>query len=66
MTAPSRPAPRPEATEPVLRPDVVTVLPTASLWQAFARTCFTCGASPVGRFPDGSPRYDHRHPPARL
>jgi hypothetical protein len=25
--------------------------------------CATCGRPPVGRFPDGSPRYDHGHLP---
>ena len=66
MTTPSRPAPRPESAEPVLRPDVVTFLPTASLWRAFARTCFTCGARPASRWPDKSPLYACHHPPARL
>lgn len=30
-------------------------------WDGFS--CYSCGADPVGTFRDGSPRFDHIHPP---
>jgi len=35
----------------------------ASLPDAAAARCHTCGRPPVGTFQDGSPRYDHGHRP---
>lgn len=65
---PYRPA-RPESIArltPSRPPADPTFLPTAEAWRAFGRLCFTCGQPAVGRFADGSPSYDHRHPPIRL
>lgn len=30
-------------------------------WADPERPCWTCGAKPSGRYPDGSPQYDHAH-----
>lgn len=53
-----------DAIYPELRS--ISLLPPKDVWRAMPRRCFTCGREPVGRFHDGSPRYDCSHDPVLL
>ena len=39
------------------------IIEPKDVWRHRPQHCYTCGKSPVGRFPDGSPLYHCNHGP---
>ena len=40
-----------------ISPGTLQAVPACDAWRWRAEECATCGATPTGRYPDGSPRY---------